>query len=183
MIRKKKNYSRPMQPFQAERIKDENALRVKYGLKNKTEIWKTVAKVNYLRGRAKALAKMPLEEQEVLFNKLKAIGLETNTIADVLDLKVENLLERRLSTVLVKKKIADTPKQARQMITHKRVLINGKVMSAPGYLVPVSDEKSITLKVKQKKPKVEKEVADAPVQEEISESQMEQSEENTEAEE
>ncbi len=143
MIRKKKNYSRPRKPFEGGRIKDEDVLVQKYGLKNKREIWKTTAKVKYFRTRAKDLAKADSKEQGLFFKKLKALGLKVDSIADVLDLKVENLLDRRLTTILVSKGIATTPKQARQMVTHKKVRINGKVMNAPSYIVPVADEKSI----------------------------------------
>ena len=127
----------------------------KYGLKNKREIWKTLAKVNYFRSRAKALAKAPQKEQEVLFKKLKSIGLKSDTISDILDLKVEDILERRLPTIIVKKKLANTSFEARQLVVHKKVLINGKVMDAPSYLVPINDEKAIELKKKNKKPKAE----------------------------
>jgi len=155
MIRKKKSYSRPKKLFESSRIKEENVLVTKYGLKNKREIWKTLAKINYFRGRAKALVKSSLEEQEVLFNKLKAIGLDTNTIADVLDLKVENLLERRLPTIVSKKGLATTTKQARQMVVHKNILIRGRAVNAPSYVVPVADENLITIKQKIKKPKID----------------------------
>ncbi len=47
MIRKKNLYLRPQKPFESQRIKEENELVKKYGLKNKKEIWKTIAKVNY----------------------------------------------------------------------------------------------------------------------------------------
>lgn len=158
-----------MKAFQAGRIKEENELKKKYGLKNKTEIWKTKAKVDYYRGRAKALAKAPLEEQEVLFKKLRAIGLNVSNISEVLDLQVENVLDRRLATVVAKKKLANTPQQARQMITHKKILVNGKVVSSPSYLVPVAFENNISLKVKQKKPKAEP-VVEAPTEESVAES-------------
>jgi small subunit ribosomal protein S4 len=155
MIRKKKKFVRPIQIFHRERIDEENTLVKKYGLKNKTEIWKTQAKINYYRRRAKELARKPHEEQEIFFNKLKALGLNVETISDVLDLKVENLLDRRLSTVVVKKKLATTAKQARQLIVHKKILINGKALSSPSYLVKVAEENTISLKKKVKKPKVE----------------------------
>ena len=155
MIRKKKFYSRPKKAFESSRIKEENALVTKYGLKNKREIWKTLAKIDYYRNRAKALAKSPLEEQEVLFNKLKAIGLNTNTIADILDLKVENLLGRRLPTVVAKKGLAATPKHARQMVVHKKILIKGRAINSPSYIVQLSEENLITAKKKIKKPKIE----------------------------
>ncbi|MFH1290691.1 MAG: hypothetical protein ABIH92_04765 [Nanoarchaeota archaeon] len=100
MIRKSKSYKKPMKAFEAARIKEENELKKKYALKNKREIWKAQAKIDYYRGRAKALAKKPHEEQEVLFNKLKSLGLKVETIADVLGLKVEDILKRRLTTVV-----------------------------------------------------------------------------------
>jgi len=157
MIRKKKQYVRPRQIFETERIKEENSLVKKYGLKNKKEIWKTLAKVNYYRGRAKAMAKLPIEEQEVLFNKLRALGLKTDNTADVLGLQVENLLKRRLPTVVSGKKLASTPRHARQMVVHKRILIDGQVVSSPSYIVSVAEEAKITIrkKVKKPKPKVE----------------------------
>ena len=144
-----------MKLYEAARIKDENELKNKYALKNKLEIWKTIAKVDYYRSRAKVLAKESLEEQEVLYNKLRALGLKIDGAADVLGLKVENILERRLSTIMTNRKLANTTKQARQMVVHKRVLIDGKVMSAPSYLVPVAQEKLIAIKNKEKKAKSE----------------------------
>jgi small subunit ribosomal protein S4 len=153
MIRKKKLYLRPMKMFEASRIAEENELKKKYGLKNKKEIWKTLAKVNYFRHRAKALAKESPEEQEVLFGKLRELGLKIDSIADILDLKLENLLDRRLTTIVVKKGLANTPRHARQLVTHKKVLVNGRALSSPSYLVSVSEENKITIKTKDKKPK------------------------------
>lgn len=150
MIRKSNKYSRPKKPFEYSRIQDENALRKRYGLKNKKEIWKTLAKINYFRRRAKELAKSPREEQEAFFRKLKALGLNTNSIADVLDLKVTDLLERRLPTVVVKRKLASTPNQARQFVVHKKVLVSNKLINVPSYIVRVDEEKSISIKQKRK---------------------------------
>lgn len=160
MIKKKKLYLRPKKLYEKSRIEEENVLVKKYALKNKTEIWKSLAKVNYYRTRAKALARAPMKEQEILFNKLKALGLNTNTIADVLGLQVEDILKRRLSTIVAEKKLAQTPKHARQLIVHKKILINNKAMNSPSYLVKVSEEDVITLKKKERKspaPKQEKE--------------------------
>ena len=57
-------------------------------------------------------------------------------------------MKRRLQTVVVKKRLAKTPKEARQLITHKKVLINGRVVSIPSFIVPVSLEENIALKPK-----------------------------------
>ena len=144
MIRKKKMYVRPKKAYEKTRIEAENLIVKKYGLKNKREIWKTIAKVSYFRRRAKGLAKASREEQQVLFTKLQELGLKTMTIADVLDLKVEDLLERRLPTVVYKKGLAHTPQQARQMVVHKKILIAGSVVNIPSYLVRVDQETAIT---------------------------------------
>ena len=140
MIRKKNRYVKPRKLYIKTRIKEENVLLNKYGLKSKREIWKTAAKINYFRKRAMALAKSSKEEQGLLFDKLKRIGLRTDTTADVLALKVEDLLERRLPIIVFKKGLARTPQQARQMIVHKKVLIDGKVVNIPSYIVSLDEE-------------------------------------------
>ncbi len=150
MIRKKKQYLRPKKAFELFRIKEENVLLKKYGLKNKKEVWKTLAKINYFRRRAKDLASSLREEQEVLFRKLKALGLKAGSIADVLDLKIENLLERRLPTIVLKKKLASTAQQARQLVVHKKILIGEKIVDSPSYIVSVTEESSISIKEKKK---------------------------------
>ena len=145
MIRKRKRYVRPKKLYEKSRIEEENKLAERYGLKNKHEIWKTLAKVSYFRRRAKALAKASREEQEVLFAKLRALGLKTHTIADVLALTLRDILQRRLSTILAEKKLASTIWQARQLIAHKHVRIFGKVVNVPSYLVLVDEESAITV--------------------------------------
>ncbi|MDO8460268.1 MAG: 30S ribosomal protein S4 [Nanoarchaeota archaeon] len=160
MIRKKNKFSRPRKPFEGARIKEENVLIKAYGLKTKREIWKAIAKVTYFRDRAKALAQSSIEEQGVLFKKLSALGLKANSIADVLDLRVEDILNRRLPSVVAKKGLANTPQQARQMVSHKRVLVDGKVINAPSYLVHISEENSISIKVRNKVEKPKKQSAE-----------------------
>ncbi len=157
MIRKKKRFVRPKKAYETVRIKEENVMMEKYALKNKKEIWKTIAKVDYFRRRAKALARESAEDQEVLFNKLRELGLKINSISDVLALTFTDLLERRLPTIVVKKNLANTEKQARQMVVHKKVLIDGKVINVPSYLVKVSEESLISVRRNQKSEKPKKE--------------------------
>jgi small subunit ribosomal protein S4 len=158
MIRKRNRFSRPRKAYQAGRISEENKLLQKYGLKNKLEVWKASAKINYYRGRAKDLAKSTPEEQQILFNKLQALGLNANSVADVLALKVEDILDRRLPTVVFNKGLAKTTKEARQMVSHKRIFVDGKVVDIPSYIVPTDKESSISVKPAKQKaaPKEEK---------------------------
>lgn len=144
MIRKHKKYSNPRKRYDSARISEENKLVERYGLKNKREIWKVEAKVRYFRTRAKDLITASREEQESLFRKLQNIGLTVTSISDVLALTKEDLLKRRLTTILVQKGLANTPQEARQMVSHKRVRIQGGVVSSPSYLVAVEEESLIT---------------------------------------
>ena len=49
------------------------------------------------------------------------------------------LLERRLDAVLYRAKLAPTPFTARQLVSHKHVLVNGKKLNIPSYMVQDGD--------------------------------------------
>tara|TARA_Y100000310_G_scaffold309822_1_gene354349 strand:+ start:91 stop:675 length:585 start_codon:yes stop_codon:yes gene_type:complete len=167
MIRKTKKFSYPRMVFDKERIVSENKLLERYGLKNKKEVWKVDAKIKYFRDRAKKLITADREEQEVFFNKLKKIGLKVNDVGEVLGLDIEDLLKRRLVTVVWKKKLANTPKQARQLIVHKKITINGRVVNVPSYFVKTDEENKIEFKKKVKKGKVKEKGAEEEKSEEV----------------
>ncbi len=92
-----------------------------------------------------------------------------NSIEDALALEKRDYLNRRLQTVLVSKKLATTPKSARQLITHKKVLVNDNVVDSPSYIVPVELEDKISLKKKNKKEKIKEEKIQEEINEEIKE--------------
>lgn len=155
MKRKHKIYSRPKRPFDKARIDEEVQIKKEFGLKNKREIWKAEAKVKTIRERAKKMITADAKEQQTFFDKLKKIGLDVNSIAEVLSLDKKDYLNRRLQTVVLKKGLVTTSKTARQMITHKKVLVDGKVVNIPSYIVPVELENKIKLKISKAKPKKE----------------------------
>jgi small subunit ribosomal protein S4 len=157
MKRKHKAYSKPKRPFDKARIDEEAIIKKEYGLKNKREIWKAESKVRVMRRKAKKLIKADKEEQEVLFQRLQRRGFDVKSIADILGLDKTDYLKRRLQTVVFEKKLAPTIKTARQMITHKKVLVDGKAVNIPSYIVPVDLEDKITVRKKIKKPKEVKE--------------------------
>ncbi len=160
MIRKKNRFSSPRKLYDKNRIKEENKLVEIYGLKNKREIWKAEAKVKYYRNRAKLLITSEKEEQENFFAKLSSLGLNVQSISEVLALNKEDILKRRLSTIVWKKNLAKTAKQARQMITHKKVLVDDNAVDVPSYLVPVVYENKISLKNSNKIKKTNEEKAE-----------------------
>jgi len=153
--RKRKLFSRPKKLYDRARMDDENVLVKRYGLKNKREIWKAKSAVSKLRRRAKGLIGASDEEQRAFFEKLGKIGFDVTDISDVLALTEENIFDRRLQTFVVRKKLATTPKGARQLIVHKNVLVDGKVVNIPSFVVTRELEGKIVLK--ERKVKVKKE--------------------------
>mgnify|MGYP001773173473 CR=1 FL=1 len=83
-------------------------------------------------------------------NKLYKLGLlnEGATLDDVLGLTVKDILNRRLQTIVYKKGLANTPKQARQFIVHGHVKINGRKIIYPSYLVNRDEEDKIECDIK-----------------------------------
>ncbi|MCL1966091.1 MAG: 30S ribosomal protein S4, partial [Candidatus Bathyarchaeota archaeon] len=62
---------------------------------------------------------------------------------DVLDLTIEDILERRLQTIVFRKSLARTIFQSRQLITHAHISINNRRVTIPGYIVPKGEEDKI----------------------------------------
>ena len=62
-----------------------------------------------------------------------------------------SMLERRLDNVIYRLKLASSRKQARQIIVHGHVLVNGKKVYSPSFLVSVNDEISLAPNVLEKK--------------------------------
>ncbi len=167
--KKRKLFNRPKKLFDSTRIKEENVLVKKYGLKNKREIWKAKSSISRFRRRAKQLISSEPEVQQVFFDKLGKMGIKVVTISDVLALTEENLLERRLETFVFKKGLANTPKQARQLIVHKNVLVDGSVVNVPSFIVTLDLENKILLKEKKiKTPKT------GEISEDVNESDVEE---------
>jgi len=149
MKRQRKKYHRPSHPWEKERMDAEDKLLRQYGLRRKEEIWRTQTLLRNFRRQARNLlaASGPQAELETkqLLARLRRLGLvgEGATLDDVLGLNIENLLERRLQTLIYRKGLALTPQQARQLVLHGHITIAGKQVSVPSYLVPIEDEKMI----------------------------------------
>ncbi len=144
--RRHKTYTKPRKAYDKVRIEQENELLERYGLKNKREIWKADAAIATLRNRAKSLiGKDPLLQKKFV-DKLNKLGFATEKLADVLALNKEDLLKRRLQSIVVARKLASTPKQARQLIVHKHVVVDKNVVNIPSYLVCIDEEDKIRLR-------------------------------------
>jgi small subunit ribosomal protein S4 len=145
----RKKYSTPGHPWQRARIEEEAKLMQEYGFKNKREIWKMGSFLRDATAQAKKLVTLagPQAEKEKssLLSRLKKYGLLKPEAAldAVLSISLRDVLERRLQTVVYKKTLANTIKQARQFITHEQICVAGKVVTSPSYLVHLSEENQI----------------------------------------
>jgi small subunit ribosomal protein S4 len=145
----RKQYNTPSHPWNADRIKEDNRLINKYGLKNKKEVWKAESKVERYRRDARVLLGMDSEQSkkdgEQLLDHLVRLGiLSPNAkLEEVLDINVEDVLRRRLQSLVHKKGLSNTVKEARLFVVHGHITLNGRKIDAPGHLVVKADEDNI----------------------------------------
>ena len=168
----RKRWEKPKKLFDKSRIERERKLVRIYGFKRKREIWKMEYLFkNYKRRARSILANYKEDDKRILVNKLAGIGVLSKdaSLDDVLNLDLENFLDRRLQTIVHKKGLANTIKEARQLITHKKVFVGDRIIDQPNYIVSVNEENNIKLKEKIKKPKKEESQAGDQKPEEIKE--------------
>ena len=67
------------------------------------------------------------------------IFTKDHTIDDVLKLQASDILERRLQTQAFRRGLGLTPNQARQLIVHGHIIVNGVKRTAPGSIVMAGD--------------------------------------------
>ncbi|WOF16519.1 30S ribosomal protein S4 [Methanoplanus sp. FWC-SCC4] len=149
-----KRYETPARRFEKSRIEDENRLVIEFGLRNKRELWKAQSTLRRYRRAARDLLAlksastdeaMIARKEDELLGHLARYGLlaEGAGIGDVLAMKSETELERRLQTLVYRKGLARSPKQARQLITHGHIAVGGRKVTVPGYRVRKVEESSI----------------------------------------
>jgi len=142
--RLRKTYETPRRPF-AE-LEEERKLLREFGLKNKRELWKAETILREFRRRARELqGRGNKTEEERLLKKLNELGFEVKNLDDVLKLNVRDILSRRLQTVVYRKGLARSIKQARQLIVHGHIKIKGRRVTFPSFLVPKAIEDEIEL--------------------------------------
>ncbi|GKS61390.1 30S ribosomal protein S4 [Candidatus Nitrosocosmicus sp.] len=145
----KKSYNRPRSIWTSDQISTELYVVGSYGLRNKRELWKAQTEIARIRNQARALLALSIdvrqEKETQLLNYLSRLGLVTNesSLDDVLNLKIEDILERRLQTIVMKKSNMKSPYQARQLVVHGHVSIGNRKINLPGYLVKREEESLI----------------------------------------
>lgn len=147
--RLRKKYQGPLKLWDKERIELEIELLKKYGLKNKTEIWKMNSLLRKFKSDAKKLIRSTAKQAEIerasLINKLRSFNLvpENAKLDDILGIELPDILSRRLQTLVYKSGLARSVDQARQLITHEHIRIGEHVITFPSYLVKGAEEPQI----------------------------------------
>ncbi|MDF1538050.1 MAG: 30S ribosomal protein S4 [Candidatus Thorarchaeota archaeon] len=147
--RQKKKYVTPKRPFDTERFEQELQLIGSYGLRNKRELWRHKTELSRYRRTARNLLAIPESERRLmeseLVNKLSRIGvLRGEQLLDhVLDLTLENVLERRLQTVVFRNGLACSMYHARQLVTHGHIALGDQRVTTPSRLLTVSEEETL----------------------------------------
>ena len=147
----RKQYSRPRSPWRADQLAQELYLLGTFGLRNKRELWKAQTQLSSVRKQARTLLAatqtVRLREEKKLLDSLRRKGLigEAATLDDILSLTVEDVLARRLQSMVFKKGMALSPLHSRQLIVHGHISVGGRIITVPGYEVGGTDEGTIAL--------------------------------------
>jgi len=148
--KQRKKYETPRFPWRTDTLQAELKLLGQFGLRNKHELWRHRTMLSKYRGIARSLLGMTTQQREVLerqlLSRLNRLGIlsETAVLDNVLDLSLEDILERRLQTLVFRKGMTKSIYQARQLITHGHIAIENKRVLSPSYLVLKDEEGKIT---------------------------------------
>lgn len=148
----RKKYATPAHPWRRTAIEEEKILLNDFGLTKKIEILVAQSFLKKYKNIAKVLiatktAQAEKEKGQVL-QKLQNLGLlqAGSELDQILALNVRDVLNRRIQSVLFRKGLARTIKQARQFIVHRHVMIGDQEITSPTYLVSLEEEGKVMFK-------------------------------------
>ena len=147
----RKIWRKPKRPLNYDLLNEELYVLGTFGLKNKRELWKAHTELSRVRKQARSLLALTQEvrakKEPTLMKSLARVGFvrENSTLDDVLNLKVTDLLSRRLQTMVQKKGLIKSPYQARQAVVHGHVMIGDRIVTIPSYTVKIEEENEIHL--------------------------------------
>ncbi len=145
----KKKYVKPKRPFESERFETELQLLGTYGLRNKKELWRHRTELsNYRRQARNLLAVSEVEREQLekeLLQKLLRLGVLAGSpdLDDVLDLTLQDVLERRLQTIVFRRGLACSPHHARQLVIHGHIALDEARITTPSRMITVGEEDRI----------------------------------------
>src|SRR5256712_2342396 len=138
----RKRFSRPKSPWRSDQLAQELYLLGIYGLRNKRELWRAQSQLSSTRKQARTLLAATQEVRQrgekIFMDSLVRKGLVKlgSPLDDVLSLTVEDVLARRLQSMIFKRGMAVSPLQARQAIVHGHVVIGERRVRLSRYTPP-----------------------------------------------
>jgi len=147
--RQRKKFDTPRFPWQMDTLDAELKILGQYGLRNKREIWRHKTLLSKYRGIGRSLLGKTVEERSIqekqLLDRLYRLGIlpEGSELDHVLDMTLEDILQRRLQTLVFQRGLAQSMQQSRQLIAHGHISIDGRRVSSPSYLVLKDEEEKI----------------------------------------
>lgn len=109
-----------------------------------------------MRTKKSDFGKQLLEKQKLRINfgvsekYLRRLYREANRSRENTGIKVLELLERRLDNIVFRAGLAPSIKAARQLVSHKHILVNGSRVNIPSYRISLGD----TVEVREKSRKM-----------------------------
>jgi len=142
----RRKYEKPKDMWNSQRIASDRALIREYGLSNMKEVWKVQTELGKIRRNVRSLLSQKQQSTEgAIINRLVKLGIlqPGANIDSLLDLDDRKFLERRLQSIVFRKGLAKSMLQARQLVTHGFIAINGKKVTIPGYMVSINEEAGV----------------------------------------
>ncbi|PSN87823.1 30S ribosomal protein S4 [Candidatus Marsarchaeota G2 archaeon OSP_D] len=151
----KRVWEGPRHPWRREDLYEGLSLIGEYGLRNKKELFKAQTIARRYRKMAREVLALPenerLSQERPLILRLYRKGLikyQDATADAVLSLTAKDVLERRLQSIVFRKGLAPTIHAARQMVVHRHITVNGRIVDIPGYLVNLDEEEKVSISPK-----------------------------------
>merc|ERR1711869_72010 len=151
-----KTSKNPRRAFDKERLDHELQLLGTYGLKNKREIRRMGLVLSKVRAVARTLLTMEekdprrIFEGQALMRRMIRYGIldeDKQRLDYVLALKVEDFLERRLQTLVMKRRLAKSIHHARVLIKQKHIRVGHQIVDVPSFMVRVESQPHIEFSV------------------------------------
>ena len=152
-----KTFKKPRRPFEKERLDSELKIVGEYGLRNKRELWRIQLVLSKLRKTARELLTLPDDDPKRIFDsnalmrRMYKYGFldESQTKLDyVLALTAQDVLERRLQTLVFKLGLAKSIHHARVLIKQRHIRVGKQIVNVPSFLVRVDSQKHIDFSLK-----------------------------------